>query len=520
MINVSVVKSQTQIKRHLINQMNLQSLLLVHLHQLLLLVNQMKLSNDKLPETKNDNKVLSTGFNWAAAGMAKPTLAADEWKCSVCDAKNKNTDDKCVCCEEPNPNKKTSDKPNEPSKFTFGSSSSTITFGKPLETKSDDKSPETKSDNKVLSTGFNWAAAGMTKPTLAIDEWKCSVCDAKNKNTDDKCVCCEEPNPNKKTSDKPNEPTKFTFGSSSSTITFGKPLETKSDDKSTETKNDNKVLSTGFNWAAAGMAKPTLAADEWKCSVCDAKNKNTDDKCVCCEEPNPNKKTSDKPNEPTKFTFGSSSSTITFGKPLETKSDDKSSETKNDNKVLSTGFNWAAAGMAKPTLAADEWKCSVCDAKNKNTNDKCVCCEEPNPNKKTSDKPNEPTKFSFGSSFNSSGITFGTTNNKSSITFGQSNISTTTSGNSSGFGFGQSFNSSNSNNITFGNTTSASTKPTSFTFNATSSNGNTKSTTSGFSFTTSSATTTTSSFESNTTISTTKPLTNFSFNNSSSNNNK
>ncbi|KAG4099840.1 hypothetical protein H8356DRAFT_1664928 [Neocallimastix lanati (nom. inval.)] len=268
---------------------------------------------------KKDSSLKSTtlGFNWAAAGMTKPTLAADEWKCSVCDAKNKNTDDKCVCCEEPNPNKKSSDKPKEPPKFTFGSSSgnSIITFGKPAETKTDNKSSETKSDDKPTLNGFNWAAAGMTKPTLAADEWKCSVCDAKNKNTDDKCVCCEEPNPNKKSSDKPKEPPKFTFGSSSgnSIITFGKPAETKTDNKSSETKSDDKPTLNGFNWAAAGMTKPTLAADEWKCSVCDAKNKNTDDKCVCCEEPNPNKKVSDKPKEPSKFTFGSSSSIITFG---------------------------------------------------------------------------------------------------------------------------------------------------------------------------------------------------------------
>ncbi|ORX87076.1 hypothetical protein BCR32DRAFT_264561 [Anaeromyces robustus] len=398
-------------------------------------------------------KPVSTGFNWAAAGMTKPTLAAGEWKCSVCDAKNKESDDKCVCCEEPNPNKKSSNKSNEAPKITFGVSSSnasTITFGsKPADTKTN----ETKSTT-TTTTGFNWAAAGMTKPTLAAGEWKCSVCDAKNKESDDKCVCCEEPNPNKKASDnnKPNGAPKFTFGSSStnSTITFGKPIETNktNDTKTTITfgskpadAKSTTTTTTGFNWAAAGMTKPTLAADEWKCSVCDAKNKESDDKCVCCEEPNPNKKASDnnKPNGAPKFTFGSSStnSTITFGKPIEAnKTNDtkttitfgskpaeaKTNETKSTT-TTTTGFNWATAGMTKPTLAAGEWKCSVCDAKNKESDDKCVCCEEPNPNKKTSNKSNEAPKITFGvSSSNASTITFGSkpadskTNETKSIT--------------------------------------------------------------------------------------------------------
>ena len=374
------------------------------------------------PAQSNDTKPASTGFNWAAAGMKKPTLADDEWKCSVCDAKNKNTDDKCVCCEEPNPNKKASDKSKDASKFTFGgaSTASTITFGKPpasTETKTaitfGKPAETTKTDNKPAASGFDWAAAGMKKPTLAADEWKCSVCDAKNKNTDAKCICCEEPNPNKTASDKPKDAPKFTFGgaSAASTITFGKPAAS-SETKSTTTSEskDTKPASTGFDWAAAGMKKPTLAADEWKCSVCDAKNKNTDAKCVCCEEPNPNKTASDKPKDAPKFTFGgaSAASTITFGKPAvssETKST-TTSESK-DAKPAATGFDWAAAGMKKPTLAADEWKCSVCDAKNKNTDAKCVCCEEPNPNKTASDKPKDTSKFTFGGASAASTITFG-----------------------------------------------------------------------------------------------------------------
>ncbi|ORX44342.1 hypothetical protein BCR36DRAFT_586196 [Piromyces finnis] len=503
-----------------------------------------------------DTKPVSTGFNWAAAGMAKPTLAADEWKCSVCDAKNKSTDDKCVCCEEPNPNKKDSDKPKEAPKFTFGGSSgSGITFGKPAtstETKStftfgkstdttESKTVETieSKDTKPVSTGFNWAAAGMAKPTLAADEWKCSVCDAKNKSTDDKCVCCEEPNPNKKDSNKPKEAPKFTFGGSSgSGITFGKPTtstETKSTftfGKSTDTtesktaetieSKDTKPVSTGFNWAAAGMAKPTLAADEWKCSVCDAKNKSTDDKCVCCEEPNPNKKDSDKPKEAPKFTFGGSSgSGITFGKPAtstETKStftfgkstdttESKTAETieSKDTKPVSTGFNWAAAGMAKPSLAADEWKCSVCDAKNKSTDDKCVCCEEPNPNKNDSDKPKEAPKFTFGSnssSLNKPIATFGS--NSNTVTFGSSGSTTT----STAFGFGKPFGSNTSSNtVTFGSTSTTSSVPKSvgFSFNTTSTNLNTKTTT-GFSFSTSNTITTANSFSSSTTTSTSTNL--------------
>jgi len=495
--------------------------------------------------TKTDNKTASGGFDWAAAGMKKPTLAADEWKCSVCDAKNKNTDAKCICCEEPNPNKTASDKPKDAPKFTFGgaSAASTITFGKPAassETKSTTTS-ESK-DTKPASTGFDWAAAGMKKPTLAADEWKCSVCDAKNKNTDAKCVCCEEPNPNKTASDKPKDAPKFTFGgaSAASTITFGKPAVS-SETKSTTTSEskDAKPAATGFDWAAAGMKKPTLAADEWKCSVCDAKNKNTDAKCVCCEEPNPNKTASDKPKDTSKFTFGgaSAASTITFGKPIassETKTTTitfgkpaASAETKTtttteskDTKPAATGFDWAAAGMKKPTLAADEWKCSVCDAKNKSTDDKCVCCEEPNPNKKSTDKTKEASKFTFGSNTNKSTITFG--NNTNTVTFGQNSNSSAPT-----FGFGKPFGSNaSSNTITFGNTntTSSSSKPVGFSFNTSTTNDNTKTTTT-FSFGTSNTTATSNTFGSSTTTTTTtnKPFNTFSFgkpnNNTNGNNN-
>ncbi|OUM62803.1 hypothetical protein PIROE2DRAFT_10839, partial [Piromyces sp. E2] len=400
----------------------------------------------------NNTKPVSGGFDWAAAGMKKPTLAADEWKCSVCDAKNKNFDDKCVCCEEPNPNKKASYKPKEAPKFTFGgtSTTSTITFGKPPASSTE------SNDTKPVSGGFDWAAAGMKKPTLAADEWKCSVCDAKNKNTDDKCVCCEEPNPNKKTSDKPKEAPKFTFGgaSTTSTITFGKPntsTETKAtttaitfgkpanttETKTTTKSNDTKPVSGGFDWAAAGMKKPTLAADEWKCSVCDAKNKSTDDKCVCCEEPNPNKKASDKPKEAPKFTFGSNTSSTS--KPLVTFGNNTSSVTFGQN---SDGSNTATStfGFGKPFGS--------------NTPSSTITFG----NNNTTTSSTKPVAFSFNTTTSNgntktttTGFSFGTSNTSTTTsTFGSSTttFTTTTSSNKpfSSFSFGQPNNNANNGN--------------------------------------------------------------------------
>ena len=99
--------------------------------------------------------------------------------------------------------------------------------------------------------------------------------------------------------------------------------------------------SKGFNWAAAGMAKPTPKPEgSWACSICMCTNDaKATEKCAVCEAPRP-------------------------GAP----------------KAPTTGFNWGAAGMAKPKAKEGAWTCSLCMCSNgAEVTEKCKVCEAPRP---------------------------------------------------------------------------------------------------------------------------------------------
>ncbi|TRM65283.1 hypothetical protein BD626DRAFT_628494 [Schizophyllum amplum] len=107
----------------------------------------------KAPEV--EKATASRGFDWSAAGVAKPAAPAG-WTCGVCMVPNKAEAAKCAACEEPNP------------------------AGAP-------------SSSTKPSGGFNWGAAGLKKPE--VQGWTCSTCMVPNKGEAAKCAACEEPRP-------------------------------------------------------------------------------------------------------------------------------------------------------------------------------------------------------------------------------------------------------------------------------------------------------------------------------------
>ncbi|TFK39940.1 hypothetical protein BDQ12DRAFT_681496 [Crucibulum laeve] len=96
-------------------------------------------------------------FDWAAAGMKRPASTGG-WTCLTCQLTNDSTaTEKCAICEAPKP----------------GAS----------------KSPTPK----VMA--FDWAAAGMKKPA-STGGWTCSTCQLANDSTaTEKCAICEAPKP-------------------------------------------------------------------------------------------------------------------------------------------------------------------------------------------------------------------------------------------------------------------------------------------------------------------------------------
>lgn len=168
---------------------------------------------------------------------------------------------------------------------------------------------ETKTDLPPYKStdGFNWAAAGLKPPTADPTKWTCDTCMVSNNpETASQCRSCEAPKPPSKAA--PSEPPK-----------------------------------TEFNWAAAGIKPPVVDSTKWTCDTCMiSSNPVTATQCQSCEAPRP-------------------TSTSTTVEPPK------------------TGFNWAAAGLKQPTLAAGEWKCGLCNTTNTPKDTKCSACDEPAP---------------------------------------------------------------------------------------------------------------------------------------------
>lgn len=187
------------------------------------------------------------------------------WECPVCMIRNQPDKTRCAACETP---KATPAKPTE-NRNNFGS-----------------------------------------QFKLSSDKWACGLCMVHNSNADTKCVSCTTPKPNM-TSENKSVP----------------------------------ITSSGFG------DKFKQSGDTWECSTCMIRNKRELTKCAACETPNPKASSTGtqlpsfgNKTEPSKSTTGQQSG---FGNVFKVKT--------------------------------DEWECSICMVRNKQSNKKCQCCEAPNP---------------------------------------------------------------------------------------------------------------------------------------------
>jgi len=134
--------------------------------------------------------------------------------------------------------------------FTAPKSTSTITTS------------SMSSSTSSSSSSFNWAAAGMKPPSKPVGEWDCAECTLSNpaSNVSGKCQFCDTP--------------KSGVSSSSSSTPTSAP---------TSAPVTSPAPVVEFNWAAAGMSKPSAPAGGWTCSTCLLSNAESATQCSVCD---------------------------------------------------------------------------------------------------------------------------------------------------------------------------------------------------------------------------------------------
>lgn len=173
---------------------------------------------------------------------------------------------------------------------------------------------------------FDYAAAGFKLRSTPAGVWTCSVCTCQSPSSAAECTVCDSPKP----------------GASPSITSPSLPIQP---DKSKDTKIINGTANAsrgGFDWAAAGMAKPVIPSDVWTCSTCGIQNSLDKQKCMACEAASPQ---SSQPVSP---------------------------------KTPVASFDWAAAGL-KQKDSRDTWTCGTCMVTNDKDKTKCIACEESRP---------------------------------------------------------------------------------------------------------------------------------------------
>nr|XP_027231507.1 nuclear pore complex protein Nup153-like [Penaeus vannamei] len=219
-----------------------------------------------------------------------------------------------------------------------------------------------------VSQGFEGFGGAFKKSS---EEWECSVCMIRNKNSAEKCVACETAKPGK---------------TSSHGIQTNASVFSNTDPTPTITGN-------GTDWGSAFKK----SSNEWDCDMCMLRNKDSVDKCVACETPRPGSKAKQAP--------------LAESKPL-------------DGKEEKVNFGFGSA-FAK---AKGEWECDTCLVRNKSEATKCISCETPKPGAANISQA-ITGNFKFGVNTNDSSST------SSSFKFGLDNSQTEVKSNS-GFAFG------------------------------------------------------------------------------------
>ncbi|XP_033843196.1 ranBP2-like and GRIP domain-containing protein 4 isoform X2 [Periophthalmus magnuspinnatus] len=283
-----------------------------------------------------------------------------EWRCDVCCITNKPAAVKCVACQTPNPNAKSTDDyaltetKSSPFSFKFGT--------------------DTTQSSISSSAGFPACNDSLAAQFASKEgEWRCDVCCITNKPAAVKCAACQTPNPNAKSTDD-HAPTETK--SSQFSFKFG-----------TDPTQSSTSSSAGFPACTDSLAVQFAPKEgEWRCDVCCITNKPAIVKCAACQTPNPNAKSTDDQapteakNSPFTFKFGVDStstpagssgfsgfsgfgasmpSSFTFGttKPVD---------------VPDNAFSGFGSGFGKKP---EKWTCEKCSTKNDTSTDTCSSCK-------------------------------------------------------------------------------------------------------------------------------------------------
>lgn len=203
----------------------------------------------------------------------------------------------------------TCDAPNSKTLFTFGSKTvSEQSVNSVVE--------ESETSHEVSGFGSAFKKSS--------DEWECSQCMVRNKNSSVKCVACESQKPEQISNSSTNE----------STSCFGNVEE-----------KPPPLTGNVIGWGDAFKR----SSDEWECDTCMLRNKDSVEKCVACETPKPGNRI-------------------------------VSAVMQEVSKVIDIKEEKADVGFGSAfTKGKGEWECDTCLVRNKSDATKCISCETPRP---------------------------------------------------------------------------------------------------------------------------------------------
>ncbi|XP_048263390.1 nuclear pore complex protein Nup153 isoform X4 [Bombus terrestris] len=308
------------------------------------------------------------------------------WECSECLFKNNNSETQCFAC-----------------KITRSSFK-------------DKKTSELSISNNVSESKITANDNFGSQFKLSSNQWECTSCFVRNKQTDAKCAACSALKPDTKQEAKsgncpkcklndPENPTICTFCNTSKSNIL--KMSVQDSMKPTDNTNISVCQNNASIDENEDMDKLNSNKDTWECPCCMVRNLISIDSCPCCNTAKPS----------------------------------TGIATKNAPPLFSNGFG---DKFKKPEGA---WICNTCMLQNETEVTTCVACGDSKPGSKkpdnsTSTNTNSNLQFNFDMPANTSGFKFGI--DKAD----QEKTDTTISTN--GFKFGEKQQSNQSGQFTFG----------------------------------------------------------------------
>ncbi|PCH37393.1 hypothetical protein WOLCODRAFT_158111 [Wolfiporia cocos MD-104 SS10] len=124
------------------------------------------------------------------------------------------------------------------------------------------------------------AGSRFTKP-----EWICGLCQLQSPDSAVKCIVCKAPRPNGPSQASPSPASSSPLSAPSAPSPAPSALSpTPSAPSPGPSAPSPPPPVSGFNWAATGLAPPSVTSD-WECSICMVRNKSSTQQCIACESP-------------------------------------------------------------------------------------------------------------------------------------------------------------------------------------------------------------------------------------------